>query len=172
MLPIVLFVSFVLSCEANLIDGSRLHNFMDDEEINYFFGSDNELPEYEIVDLPESLSDGRESVVNDDDSESDDGKFMKFKVFDKQIELHLHPNKNIISTDTRILKTTKSSSKLVRRNESNCHFLHVDNTSTAAISNCEPREIRGLIFLANDTLEIVPLTGKLQIVFKFFVLAS
>jgi Reprolysin family propeptide len=143
------------------MDGSRLHNFMDHDEINYFFGSDTELPEYEIVDLPENLSDGRESVVHDE-SGSDEGKYMKFKVFDKQIELHLHPNKNMMTTDTRIIKTSRTFSKLLRRNESNCHFLHVDGSSTAAISNCEPREIRGLIFLANDTLEIVPLTGELS----------
>lgn len=82
----------------------QLHKFMDNEELLLYFGTDTitSVPDYEIVDLPASLSSGRESVTID--GIDDGGKHLSFKVFNKQVELNLFPNKNLISPFSRIVK--------------------------------------------------------------------
>lgn len=144
---------------------SMLHKFMDNEELQFYFGTDliSSLPDYEIVDLPESLWSGRESVTTN--GADDDSKFVSFKVFDRQVELNLHPNKYIISPYTRIVKrkANKTLSKYYANDQPKfCHYLHTNNHTSASLSNCEPTEIHGLVFLPDDSLEILPLTTRLK----------
>lgn len=157
------------TCETSNAQ-SKLHKFMDSDELKFYFGSETaEVPDYEIVDLPENLSSGRESVSDDDGSEQPDEKYVNFKVFDQQIKLHLHPNKNLLSPYARTVTKTRNGTLKILGNEVRpnfCHYLHADSTSTAAISNCVSKEIHGLIFLPNDTLEILPLTQRLRFVLK------
>jgi Metallo-peptidase family M12/Reprolysin family propeptide len=149
-----------------------LHNYMDAEELRFFFGSDKEteVPDYEIIDLPENLESGRESV-NDENGNVQDvkEKFVSFKVFDTKIDLHLYPNTNLISPYAKVqLKTRNTTTRLFHDSDKPptfCHYLHKSLNATASISNCESKEIHGLIFLSkNDTLEILPLTSKLKFV--------
>jgi len=165
---------FVLICVAQLIlsgtsiiHRSRLHNFMHENEIRFYFGSDDVFPEYEIVDLPENLSSGRESVVDGDNKSGSehDGKSVSFKVFDREIQLNLQPNKHLISPYAKIVKkSSEASVDMVNNSKSNCHYLHQNSILTASISNCDPKEIYGLIFLnGNYTLEILPLTCECKL---------
>jgi Reprolysin family propeptide len=162
------FLTFLITVNAFSLQ-NELHNFMDEEELKFYFGSETEVPEYEIIDLNENLDSGRESVVDEDDSSERDfnGKHVSFKVFDMQVELNLHPNKNLISPYAKIqLKTKNSTTRMFGQNDFKppkfCHYLHKSSDSTAAISNCESKEVHGLIFLPSDTLEILPLTSKLK----------
>lgn len=153
---------------ASRFSQSKLHNFMDEEELKFYFGSDNSLPEYEIVNLPENLESGRESVIDGDISD-EDSRYMNFRAFDTQVKLNLHPNKNLISPYARIVRKTKNSTlRILEDNEPPqfCHFIHVGASSSAAISNCVSKEIHGLIFLEDKTLEILPLSSRLKFVFN------
>lgn len=151
---------------ASITPRVALHRFMEVEELEFYFGTDTisaiALSDYEIVDLPASLYNGRESVT---ENGSDDSKHVNFKVFDKQIELNLFPNKVLVSPYTKIVK--RSSNNTIHKYYANsepkfCHYLHENNQSSAAITNCEPNEIHGLIFLPDDSLEILPLTARLK----------
>lgn len=155
-------VSFVLRKAGDL------HKFMNNEELQHYFGSESitSIPDYEIVDLPESLWDGRESVTIDG---IDEGKYLNFKVFKKQVDLHLFPNKHLISPHSKIVRKSSNitNSKYYANTQPHfCHFLHQNANSTAAISNCEPTEIHGFIFLPDDSFEILPLTTRLKFLFE------
>lgn len=146
---------------------SKLHDFMDDEELKFYFGSETIVPDYEIVDLPESLLSSRESVIDEDGSDEDDGKHFSFEVFKKQVKLDLHLNKHLLSPYASIVKKTSNGTQTMLSNggaPTDCHYLHVNASSSAAISNCEPREIQGIILLPDDTLEILPLNSRLKFV--------
>jgi hypothetical protein len=138
---------------------------MNTDELNFYFGTTSikEIPEYEIVDLPDGLNSGRVSVtINGDDDES---KYVKFTVFNKQIELNLFPNKVLISPFTKIVRKNDNSSAsefYAQSEPEHCHYLHANAYSTAAVSNCVSSEVNGLIFLPDDSFEILPLTGRLK----------
>lgn len=153
---------------ASRFSERKLHDFMDDEDLKFYFGSETIVPEYEIVDLPESLSSGRESVLDGEKSE-DESKYVNFKVFDRLVKLNLHPNKHLISPYARIVrKTLNQTLKFIDTDDPPdfCHYIHVDDVSSAAISNCLPKEVHGLIFLPDQTLEIMPLSKKLKFAFN------
>jgi hypothetical protein len=163
---VVVLFQFLLVQSLSILPRTALHRFMDSDELQFYFGTDLinsvEASNYEIIDLPENLYSGRESVT---ESGRDDSKFVSFKVFDKQIELNLFPNKMLVSPYTRIVKRGSNGTvdKFYANSEPKfCHFLHENNRSTAAISNCEPTEIHGLVFLPDDSLEILPLTAHLK----------
>lgn len=140
---------------------------MDDEELRFYFGSETALPDYEIVELPEGLSSGRESVVDGESGDGRDDKYVNFQVFNKNIKLNLHPNKHLISPYAKIVKKTINGTSTMLndgKDPTNCHYLHVEPSITAAISNCISREIHGLILLPDDTLEILPLNQRLKFV--------
>lgn len=162
LLVIPLFVSLTLS--VSRVPETKLHDFMDDEELRFYFGSEYNLPDYEIVDLPENLSSGRESVIDDGSIDDSEEKYVSFQVFNKQIKLNLHPNKNLISPYAKIVRKSNRSSAILNDDSapSFCHYLHEDKSTTAAITNCVSKEIHGLIFLPDDTLEILPLNQKLK----------
>lgn len=138
---------------------------MDNEELKFYFGSEKTLPDYEIVDLPENLWNGRESVVNDD-GKVDKEKYLNFKVFNKNIKLNLHPNRHLISPAAKVMIKSKNATLKIANDISNesCHYLHSNAEFSAAISNCASKEIHGLIFTKDDTLEIVPLTARLKFI--------
>lgn len=165
-LSIVVLISLCIPSES-FPSRNELHNYMEIEELKFYFGSEKDLPEYEIVDLPENLWNGRESVVDDDGSgEIDDEKYLNFKVFDKSIKLHLHPNKHLIAPEARmVLKSSNTTARMLKNIDDDfCHYIHSNDGLTAAISNCDPKEIRGLIFTPDDTLEILPLTARLRFI--------
>ncbi|CRL02070.1 CLUMA_CG015294, isoform A [Clunio marinus] len=145
---------------------------MDEEELKFYFGTDSDvnLPDYEVVDLPENLLSARESVVDDEsNNEHDDQKYLSFKVFGNQkIDLHLYPNKHLISPYAQtVIKSKKGVTRSLHDESSSnnfCHFLHSNINSTAAISNCNTKEIYGLIFTSRNTLEILPLTVRLRFI--------
>lgn len=164
---IIYFIISIIVVTSSCVLSLELHKLMDNEELQFYFGTEavSSLPDYEIVDLPESLWSGRESVIIDG-NEEDEGKYLNFKVFNKQVELNLYPNKHLISPHSKIVKKSsgnKTSKKYYASSEPNfCHFLHENAYSTAAISNCESTEIHGLIFLPDDSFEILPLSTRLK----------
>lgn len=170
-----MFLVIILLASLWIIDGngtrlpqSKLHDFMDDEELKFYFGSETLVPDYEIVDLPESLLSSRESVIDEGESdENSEGKRINFEVFKKQVKLDLHLNKHLLSPYASIVKMSSNGTKTMLSNgeaPTDCHYLHIDSSSSASISNCEPKEIQGLIFLPDDTLEILPLNSRLKFV--------
>lgn len=168
MTALLIFTTLFFAVNAFSLQ-SELHDFMDAEELKFYFGSETEVPDYEIVDLPENLESGRESVVDDDGKEREfDGKYVTFKVFDTQIELNLHPNKNLLSPYAKLnLKTKNETTRIFDdiKPPTFCHYLHTGSNITASISNCDAEKVHGLIFLPkSDTLEILPLSSKLKFI--------
>lgn len=165
----IVIILTVASCiNAGIARSGGLHKFMDVEELHFYFGTNTtlSLPDYEIVDLPESLWSGRESITVEGE-EHDESKHVSFKVFNKQVDLNLFPNKNLITPYTRIIKKSgnKTTKTFYPKNKPPhfCHYLHESVHSTAAISNCEPTEVHGLIFLPEDSFEILPLNTRLKV---------
>lgn len=166
--PFIYFiVCFIVTpSTSSVARNGGLHKFMDSEELQFYFGTNSvaSLPDYEIVDLPEGLWSGRESVTIDG-SDEDEGKHLNFKVFNKQVELNLFPNKYLISPHSKIVKKSgnKTTKNYYASSQPNfCHFLHENANSTAAISNCDASEIHGLIFLPDESFEILPLSSRLK----------
>ena len=168
LLRMNIYLSFLLILITKT-DANSLHYFMDEKELKFYFGSDKDVPEYEIVDLPENLESAYESVLNDDGSEDgseDDGKYVNFQAFGHQVELQLHPNKVLLSPYAKVVKKRGKNVTTMSSSRNFCHYLHVDSSSVAAISNCESKEVHGLVFLQNDTLEILPLTSRLKFAYN------
>ncbi|KAI4500889.1 hypothetical protein M0802_004100 [Mischocyttarus mexicanus] len=85
---------------------------------------------------------------------------LAFNVFGQLIELKLHRNTKIVAPKFQVWRYDEENilQELKNLNEPTpCHYLHMDNVSSAAISLCQERGIHGLIFLENSTLEITPM---------------
>lgn len=161
-----IFLPWVI-CKSFPSRNLGLHNLMNAEELKFYFGTEIDLPDYEVVYLPENLPSIRESVVADDtDYIESEEKYLTFEVFDKNIKLYLQPNRNLISPHATVV--VKSANRTIETfnptdgTNKSCHFLHKDSSISASISNCNSNEIRGLIFLPDDSLEISPLSSKLR----------
>lgn len=142
-----------------------IHNYMNQKEKLHYFRDDNFAADYEIVYLPVLIP--TYEAFNDNGNGLDAIEY-DFQAFGKPVTLKLKRNVNLLAPNyksyihednyVRPLSQTKQSG--------NCHFLHIDDQSVGAISNCIPNSIHGLIFLSNSTLEILPLSNRLQNILK------
>lgn len=125
----------------------RLHDLMNSDEISLYFGEliNNSPPDYELINLPKNLqiyeNDAidydiiSELEVNDNNEEIP----LNINAFDQPITLKLKRNLNLIKPITKIIKRTSDGDVLidsVDETVENCHYLHSDKDTVAALSNC------------------------------------
>ncbi|RZB39497.1 Sod Cu, Reprolysin, Pep M12B propep and/or HMA domain containing protein [Asbolus verrucosus] len=134
-----------------------LHDYMTEPELAYYFqtGDKSAVPEYEVVYLPELPS----SVEALEDADTFD---YSFSAFERPIDLKLKKNDRIAASNLKTYLTEGDFVEVLASPPKSCHYIHRDASTVAAISACEPRSMQGLIFLDDTTLEIHPLTERLQ----------
>ncbi|XP_071455114.1 A disintegrin and metalloproteinase with thrombospondin motifs adt-2-like [Hetaerina americana] len=135
------------------------------EEHSYYFGSPRPrggfVPEYEVILL------GRPLVVladSEDGSGEEEELLYDFDALGRKVSLRLRQNKNLISPHFKVVKLEDDGLENFdyEREMPNCHYLHRDHHSTAAISLCQDQLVNGFIVLRNETLEIHPLSPRLH----------
>ncbi|KAF5301353.1 hypothetical protein FQA39_LY10751 [Lamprigera yunnana] len=87
---------------------------------------------------------------------------IDFTAFGRSISLTLNANENLMSPYFKAYLQNENRSVRIMKIPENCHYLHRDSSTTAAISICEPRSIVGLVFMENTTYEIRPLTSHMH----------
>ncbi|KAF5307178.1 hypothetical protein FQR65_LT00694 [Abscondita terminalis] len=80
-----------------------------------------------------------------------------FNVFGRPVSLSLKPNENLVSPNFKTYLLDQGESKMIHTFPQNCHYLHRDSETVAAISICQPKSVQGLLILENTTFEIHPL---------------
>ncbi|XP_076637483.1 ADAMTS metallopeptidase stall [Colletes latitarsis] len=88
---------------------------------------------------------------------------LSFKAFDRFVELTLHRNDKITAPQFQVWKYIDEDymEELPELDKpAPCHYLHRNDFSSAAISLCKEGGMRGLVFLDNVTLEIMPLQNQ------------
>lgn len=136
-----------------------LHHFMEEEELEYYFGNKDNIPEYEVVDLPKNIRKREFVRLNEQNREPDDGSMkLDFTAFSKPISLHLRPNRNLVSPHMRAVKISDDGAEMISYGHNGtdyCHYLHADEETVAALSNCFGDEIvsslGGFLFLETKT---------------------
>ncbi|EFA07053.2 A disintegrin and metalloproteinase with thrombospondin motifs adt-1 [Tribolium castaneum] len=133
-----------------------LHNEMTEDELAYYFQTDDKssVPEYEVIYLPQMAP-----------IETDSFSY-NFDAFQRPINLKLRKNEHIVSPNFTTYLTEDHFQTILPERPNDCHFIHQDGSIVAAISSCEPRLMQGLILLEDSTLEIHPLTERLQALVK------
>ncbi|XP_060530217.1 A disintegrin and metalloproteinase with thrombospondin motifs adt-1-like [Cylas formicarius] len=135
-----------------------LHNYMNEAELTYYFqtANKNEVPYYEVVFLPPT------TWSSDDNFTSNEVIEYNFSAFNRLIGLKLKRNENILGPSFKTYIHDENGTKMLKSAPYNCHYLHVDSDTVAAISFCPPKAMQGLIFLDNTTLEVHPLSETLK----------
>ncbi|XP_012216368.1 A disintegrin and metalloproteinase with thrombospondin motifs adt-2-like isoform X2 [Linepithema humile] len=86
---------------------------------------------------------------------------LTLKIFEKQIQLNLRRNDQIVSSKFKVWKHDAKSitEELIPQLYASdpCHYFHNDHISTAAINFCQEYGWEGFVFLKDETLEIRPL---------------
>lgn len=73
---------------------------------------------------------------------------LEFNAFSKPISLRMRRNAKLFSPNLRIVKRTEDDGKedLSGSKFENCHYLHSDETTVAALSSCQGNEVVSHIF--------------------------
>lgn len=159
---------FIFTCASSMtIEDTKFLKLFDYQERIFYFGNEK-LSDFEIVYLPSELSQWRQGS---DESASSREFHLTFEAFNMDIDLILHPNHQLISTYTNVVRILDNDRRVnVKTNFTavDCHFLSSKASKlAAAISNCgRGGEISGLIFLHRETLEILPVPERLRFVHR------
>ncbi|KAK9873745.1 hypothetical protein WA026_002100 [Henosepilachna vigintioctopunctata] len=166
LLFVIYLQSFLLGSVHNFVI-EALHDHMTESELAYYFQDMQkiELPKYDIVYLPtvEAITEADRF----DGTEKEEMIDYTFSAFDQPVSLKLKRNKNLLAPNFKtFIRNGDESVKILPKYTKNCHYLHKDEISVAAISSCQPQSVQGIIIMNNETLEIHPLTQRLQTVLK------
>lgn len=114
-----------------------IHHFMDDQELQYYFDTESKfhVPQYEVVKIATKVKPLNKNQVNDVE---DDLLHLNLKAFEEEIFLKLKINKNLVSPFMRFVeKSNESGEKDIYGRSKECHYLHIDDESSAAFSGCD-----------------------------------
>ncbi|XP_045483108.1 A disintegrin and metalloproteinase with thrombospondin motifs adt-2-like [Harmonia axyridis] len=163
MLIFVLLNFLKIHYSVNGFAIETLNNYLNHESLpfNLENGDNLQLPNYEVVYLPTILEVEAENYKIDDiDKETID---YEFSAFEQPISLKLKRNEKLLSRNFKTyIKNGSIDEGVLNSYSKNCHYLHKDDSSIAAISICQPQSIQGIIILNNETFEIHPLSERLQ----------
>ncbi|CAH1114535.1 unnamed protein product, partial [Psylliodes chrysocephalus] len=160
MIYLLFCLPLIVPSEA--IFKEALYDAMTEEELHFYFQTadrDN-IPEYEIVELPIVLP--IEQSMNEDGKDNIEVFDYSFYAFQRPINLKLKRNSDLIASDFKTYLHDEAGIVTLKNAPRNCHYLHKDDKTVAAISICSSKNIQGLIFLENTTLEVQPLNERLQ----------
>lgn len=147
MYPIILYIFFIFSFQSvfsgniPIVKRENLHEFMNDQELEYYFGprsKRSEFNDYEIIDIPENLWSNHKNLA------------LQIDAFGYPLDLKLRQNDKLFIANLKVLKKLSEDQEEFINNDNdeikNCHYLHIDNESVAAISNCFKNEIVSFFF--------------------------
>lgn len=131
---LLVFISVIngSACQKDLI-----HHYMNDQELQYYFNTESKfhVPHYELVEIAE-----RERPLNENNV--DDVLHLNLKAFDDKIFLKLKINNNLVSPFMRFVeKSNETGEKELLGRSNQCHYLHIDEETSAAISGCNSTNI-------------------------------
>merc|ERR1711970_1601088 len=138
----------------------QLHTLMTDAEKEFYFG-EAAPAEYEVIEVFRPKS------------ESKDTRDVHFHASGQQFKLQMEPNKRLLAPQAMIVKRTHGSfdkagnmtgdDDLARvETEEDCHYLHKDNDTVAALNLCSDSDTTGIVISAKRTLEILSLNSRLK----------
>ncbi|XP_050498393.1 A disintegrin and metalloproteinase with thrombospondin motifs adt-1-like isoform X2 [Diabrotica virgifera virgifera] len=154
---------FIIFFNLNLVISfprEALLDAMNEDELMYYFQTSDRagIPEYEIVELPVVLSVEAVDVYDGYDEEID----YSFLAFERPINLKLKRNADILGHNFTTYVHDEDGISVFNHVPRSCHYLHEDGITVASMSICSSKNVQGLIFLENTTLEVQPLTDRLQ----------
>lgn len=132
-LVLLLFIGVTNS--SALFNKDSIHHFMDEKELQYYFGTESKfhVPNYEVIVIP-----ARKRPKN----AVEDTLHFNLKAFDEEIPLRLKINKNLVSPFMRyVQKFNGTDEKELHGRSNDCHYLHNDGETSAAISGCSSDNI-------------------------------
>nr|XP_029709746.1 A disintegrin and metalloproteinase with thrombospondin motifs adt-2-like [Aedes albopictus] len=167
VMRIVVHAILVLSYTVQHVqswDFDELPLLMNERELSYYFGSDHreELPVFELFSPPKGKAlfkaSEKQNVV------------LKVPFQSDEFKLNLRTRTNLVTAKTRFVTRNGngSSEEYLHRSTNDCHYLHVDRDSSAAVTSCDFQNFHGIVFLPNQTLEIQPLNSRLRSLIPLF----
>lgn len=123
---------FVSVINGSVLKQDLIHHYMNDKELQYYFGTESKfhVPHYEVVEIAANEK-GIDNIVH-----------LNFKAFDDEIFLKLKLNSNLVSPFMRLVeKSNGNGEKELRGRSEQCHYLHIDDKTSAAISGCNSKDI-------------------------------
>lgn len=131
LLVYLLFVSYAFTTEE------VLHRFMDENELNYYFDTNDRLnvPFYEVISVVvkpwEDMNDKNQWNHNNRTL------VLKLTVLDKPISLNMQINENLASPLMQVKRTSgEISFKITNGQHRDCHYIYKSASVSAAFSNC------------------------------------
>ncbi|XP_058447039.1 A disintegrin and metalloproteinase with thrombospondin motifs adt-2-like [Malaya genurostris] len=163
VLPVLLLL-LELAGSGIALKFEELPHLMNEPELNFYFGSEHrqELPQFEL------FSPRSEPAQNTGGPHYD--LVLRVPFQDSTVKLNLQTRTNLVTTKTKFVTRSAngSSEEYVHQSTNDCHYLHVDHESTAAVTSCDLRNYHGIVFLPNQTLEIQPLNDRLRNLIPFY----
>ncbi|CAB3373818.1 Hypothetical predicted protein [Cloeon dipterum] len=154
--------ALVLLLAAQHAFTENLHESMTEDELAFYLGvvsASTAAPEYQVVFMTPPLA--VEGADNEGGMGTEELRY-EFHAFDMPVSLKLRRNPYLIAPSFKTFKHNGNAQRILSRTPPRCHYLHQSDGTVAAISMCEPREVRGVVLLPNDTLQISPLSHRLR----------
>ncbi|XP_059475973.1 A disintegrin and metalloproteinase with thrombospondin motifs adt-2-like [Neocloeon triangulifer] len=154
--------SLVLLLALRNLHAENLHESMTEDELAFYLGvvsASSAAPEYQVVFMnPPLMVEGAEG----EGGEGTEELKYEFRAFNVPVSLNLKRNPYLIAPSFKTFKHNDGARRILSRTPPRCHYLHRNGDSVAAISMCEPNEVRGVVLLSNETLQISPLSQRLR----------
>lgn len=128
----IVLVVLLSVISGNAFKTDPIHHYMDKQELEYYFGTESKfhVPHYEVVKIVDIK---RPQTGN----QIDDVLHFNLKAFDEEIFLKLKRNKHLVSPFMRFVeKSNETGESELNGRSSTCHYLHIDETMTAAVTGC------------------------------------
>lgn len=123
---------------AKSLEFPDLPNLMNEHELSYYFGSDHreELPLFEL------FSPSSEPLFPAGSRNTIGGKqsaVLKIPFQSNTFSLNLRARTNLVTRKTKFVTRNEngSSEEYLHRSTNDCHYLHVDHESSAAVTSCD-----------------------------------
>lgn len=129
---IVLFVISDVIFGSYAFEKDSIHHYMDDKELQFYFGTESKfhVPHYEVA-----------KIIAKDEPQNENLNF-NLNAFDEELFLKLKPNKNLVSPFMRLVEKSNEAGERELQGRSNeCHYLHIDEKISAALSGCDGNNI-------------------------------
>lgn len=137
---VVVLLNFYLILNVNSF---VVHNFMNDLELVHYFNKidTNNLPHYELIHIPAT------NIAM---------KYMKdmnlnLTILRQSVSMRFKKNSKLLSPFIKIVKNINENDETVEINQrsKHCHYVYIDEDVTAALSNCNNKELVSAITRIN-----------------------
>lgn len=135
-LQIIIIVFFLCDNVCAKLPQPDIHRFMDDHELKYYFGSTDEIPAYEIVNVLKEVNPFQKSSFK-----------ISLKIVDQPHLFEMKLNDRLVSPEIKfIIKSSNGTRTVFNSIIDNCHYIYSDSETSAAFSNCYETDMVCLFF--------------------------